>query len=282
MEVVKKEVLKKVFPKRKKSAHKYDYGHLLVVGGSDLYSGSPALVAMAASASLRIGVDLVTIAAPRRAATIIASFAPDLITYPLEGNFLDKKHLKILLKLTEGKMAIAIGNGLERKKETLSTINKFLKKVNLPCVIDADAIHAISKNKKVIKENFVITPHQQEFYILTGIKIINKTLKEKIRIVKESASKLKTTILLKGNPDIISNGKQTIINKTGNVYLTKGGTGDTLAGICGSFLAQNNKPFESACAAAYINGKAGDLIAKNYKQSLIASDLINAIPKVLR
>ncbi len=282
MEVVKKEVLKKVFPERKKSTHKYDYGHLLVIGGSDLYSGSPALVGTAALASLRTGVDLITIAAPRRAATIIASFAPDLITYPLEGNFLDKKHLKTLLKLTEGKMAVVIGNGLERRKETLSTINEFLKKIKLPCVIDADAIHAVSKNKKVIRENFIITPHQQEFYILTNIKIINKPLKEKIKIVKESASKLKTTILLKGNPDIISNGKQIAINKTGNVYLTKGGTGDTLAGICGSLLAQNNKPFESACAAAYINGKAGDIVAKNYKQSLIASDIIKAIPKAIK
>lgn len=279
--IIQKSILKKIYKKRKPSAYKGNFGRLLIIGGSKKYSGSPAFNALAAIASLKTGVDIVEVAAPERAANIIATFSPDMITYPLKGDYLTKKHLKELLNLTKDKKAIIIGGGLERRRKTLSTINHFLKRISPPCVIDADAIYAVAKNKKLIKNNFVITPHAYEFYILTGKKVLNIPLNQKIKIIKDSASKLNTTILLKGNPDIISDGKKLAINKTGNPYLTKGGTGDTLAGIVGSLLAQGNNPFDSACAAAYINGKAGDLAAKTKKQSLLATDLLKEIPKVI-
>jgi NAD(P)H-hydrate epimerase len=157
-----------------------------------------------------------------------------------------------------------------------------LEKIKVPCVIDADAIHAISLNKKFLKrKNFVVTPHTYEFYVLSGIKV-GKDLKERIRAVKEVASELKTTILLKGHIDVISDGKKIAINRTGSPYMTKGGLGDTLAGICGALLARKANCFEAACAAAYINGKAGELAAKKYKEGLIASDLIEEIPRVIK
>jgi len=187
-----------------------------------------------------------------------------------------------LLEFAKNKTGIVIGGGLCRKPETLKTVNLFLKKINLPTVIDADAIHAVAQDKGTIKNKpFVITPHAYEFYVLTGVKIGKKSFKEKIKIVEKFASELGTTILLKGNVDIISDGKQTAVNKTGNPFMTVGGTGDTLAGIVGSLLAQNIPLFDAACAGAWINGRAGDIAAKQKKQGLIASDLIEAIPKVL-
>ena len=98
MEMVKSNILKRVYRRRRQWSRKYDFGHLLVIGGSKLYSGSPAFNAQAA---LRAGVDLVTIIAPERAANIVASFGPDLITYPLAGDFIKKSHLNILLKFAE-------------------------------------------------------------------------------------------------------------------------------------------------------------------------------------
>ncbi len=281
--IIDKSILKKIYKKRKVIAHKYDFGALLIIGGSKKYSGSPAFNTLAAlaMAAYRCGADVVEVAAPRRAADIIASFSPDMITYPLEGDSIKKAHLKKLLKLAKNKTAAVIGGGLERKRETLETILAFLKKINLPCVIDADAIYAVVKNKKVLRKNFVITPHAYEFYILTGKKVENLSLKEKIKIIKEQATKLNIIILLKGNPDIISDGKKIAINKTGNSYMTVGGTGDTLAGILGSLLAQHIDPFTATGAAAYINGKAGDLAAKEKKAALIASDLIPEIQKIV-
>ena len=167
----------------------------------------------------------------------------------------------------KNKSAAVIGGGIERRKETISTIINFLRKTDIPCVIDADAIYAVAENKKVVSnKNAVITPHAYEFYILTGIKTEKMNLKEKEDIVRKTAWKLKTVILLKGNIDIISNGMKTAINMTGSHYMTVGGTGDVLAGIVGS---------------AYINGRAGEICAREKKQGMTASDLVEVIPKII-
>ncbi len=274
-----KSIFEKVYKRRGTNVHKYDFGHLLVIGGSKMYSGSPALASISA---YKTGVDLVTVASPKRAADIIATFSPNLITYPLDGDYVTTKNLPELLKLSQNKTAVVIGGGMERNKETFKLIRQFLKITKLPCVIDADAIYAISQNKGVVRgKNFVITPHLYEFFILTDEKIENKSLNERIKIVKKEALKLKTIILLKANTDIISDGRKVALNRTGNPFMTVGGTGDTLAGICGSFLAQGIDPFTSACVSAYINGKAGDIASLKFKQGFTASDLIKAIPEVM-
>lgn len=275
-------ILKKVYQKRKPWVHKGDFGRLLVIGGSRKYSGSPAfnsLAALKAMSTYRTGTDVVEVISPRRAADIIASFSPDIITIPLDGDYIEKKHLSILLKESKNKSAFVIGGGIERNKKTLSVVKNYLKKIKIPGVIDAGAIYALqNKNNKINLSNFIITPHSYEFFILTGKKP-NENLKQRINLVKQEAKKLNTTILLKGHIDIISNGKQTAINKTGTPYMTKGGTGDTLAGITGSLIAQGNSLFLSACAAAYINGKAGELTKR--KNSLVASDLLEKIGKIV-
>jgi hydroxyethylthiazole kinase-like uncharacterized protein yjeF len=267
-------ILEKVFKKRENWSYKYDYGSLLIIGGSKLYHGSPALAGLSA---LRSGVDLVTVIAPERAANLIASSSPDLITYPLKGNYINKRHVPTIMKFCENKTAVVIGGGLCRDKKTLAAIKELMKRINLPTVIDADAIYALDKN--ILKKNFLITPHSREFYIMSGIRL-GRFLSKRIESVKKASSLMKSTILLKGFVDIISDGKRAAVNRTGNPYMTKGGTGDTLAGICGSLLAQGISPFNAACAAAYINGKAGDFAAREKKQGLLATDLIAKIPKV--
>lgn len=278
MKTVNKKLIKKIFKPREKWSHKGTFGSLLVIGGSKRYSGSSTFNALAA---YRTGVDLVTIAAPIRAADIIASFSPDLITYPLEGDHLNESHLDEIFVLAESSDAVAIGGGLERNKETLTTVKKILGGLTLPCVIDADAIHAIVTDKKVLRENFVIMPHSNEFFVLTG-KWSETSLKKRVDIVKREASKLNCIITLKGYVDVISDGKQVAINKTGNAFMTVGGTGDTLTGVCGALLARKVDPFEAACAACFINGSAGDLAAKKFGEGLMASDLIDEIPKVIK
>jgi NAD(P)H-hydrate epimerase len=277
--VVKKEILRRVYRPRKRWSYKYDYGHLLVVGGSKLYSGSPAFAALAA---YRAGVDLVTIAAPQRVADIIAGFSPDLIAYPLKGDCLTPAHLKELSMLSERANAIAIGGGLERDKKTMLAVRKFLEQTNLPCVVDADAIHAIALQKRcVLNKPFVLTPHTFEFYVLSGIKL-ERRLEGRAEAVKEVARKLGTTILLKGFVDIISDGKRVALNKTGCPELTVGGTGDTLTGIVGALLARGCDCFEAACAAAYLNGLAGQRAVRKFGEGVMASDLLNELPLVLR
>jgi len=274
-----KNILKEVYKKRDPWARKYDYGHLLVIGGSKLYTGSPILSAMAA---LRTGVDVVTIVTVERAADVAASYSPNLITYPLKGNFLNRTHLPELLNFTKNKNAITIGGGLWRQDAVLDTVVTFLKRIDKPTVIDADAIHAVAREKSVLQNKpFIVTPNEREFVVLAG-KEPTKSVEERIAMVKDAAAELKTTIVLKGHVTVISDGERVAISKTGSPFLTKGGTGDTLTGICGSLIAQGNDLFASACAAAYINGKAGEIAAKEFKQSLLATDLIEAIPKAIK
>lgn len=284
---VTKDIIKKVYPERAQESRKYDLGLLLVIGGSEFYSGSPALSALAA---FRAGVDMVRIIAPRRAADIAASFTPDLAAYPLDGEFLQGAHLAALITQTEsakavasGKVAVVIGGGIGRTKETQRVVLDYLQKVSLPVVIDADAIHALSKNTTIIsKKPFLLTPHIYEFFILTGKEIYKLPYEEKARIVQEEAKRLGTTILLKGRTDIISDGENVAFNKTGGPFLAVGGTGDTLAGIAGALLARGVSPFEGGKAAAYLNGLAGEIAGKKFGDSLMASDLINSIVEAIK
>ena len=283
---VTKDILKTIYKKRPSEVHKYDYGLLLVIGGSEFYSGSPALAAMAAFKS---GVDMVYIIAPKRAADIIASFSPDLAAHPLKGEYLSREHLSRLIQMTESakivaheKVAVVIGGGTGRTEETQKVIFDYLSQVSIPVVVDADAIYAIAKKPEVIfQKPFLITPHSSEFFVLTGKDVKNPPQKERIKLVKQEARRLGTTILLKGKVDIISNGKEVALNETGSPYLSVGGTGDTLAGISGAILARGFEAFVAAQGAAFINGRAGEIVAKIRKEGILATDLIEAIPEVL-
>lgn len=287
MKKITKTILKDIYKERPVDAKKYDFGLLTVIGGSDFYSGSPALTALAA---FRSGCDMVRIIAPKRSADIIASFSPNLAAYPLEGKILESSHLSTILTMIEsclavsnGKTAVVIGGGTGRSLQTQKVICDFLSQISVPTVIDADAIHALARQKQVITDKpFLITPHTYEFYILTGRKVRDLSEKEKIIAVQEEAAKLKTTILLKGSVDIISNGKEVALNELGSPYLTVGGTGDTLAGICGALLARGIDPFLAAQAGALINSLAGRIASKEFGESMMATDLINSIPKAIR
>ena len=272
-------LLKEIYKPRKKDSYKGNYGKVLVIGGSKFYHGSPTLSALAA---YRAGADLVFLAGPERAMNIAATYGAELITYPLTGDWVVNRHVPILLELSSNKHAIVIGGGMTRNADTLEAIIKFLKKIDIPCVVDADAIYAISKRRDAIKNNFVLTPHAHEFFVLTGVKVSDLSLEEKVKAVKRAAFEMNCTILLKGSVDVISDGNRTAINKTGNPYMTVGGTGDVLAGVCGALLARKAEPFTAACAAAFIVGRAGDVAAKEKKEGLLPSDVIDAIPKVIR
>jgi len=287
MKEVTKDILKNIYKPRPKDSKKYDFGLLIVIGGSEFYSGSPALAALAA---FRSGVDMVRIIAPKRAADIIASFSPNLAAYPLKGDWLEKEHLSTLLSMTEsaklvsqGKTAVVIGGGMGRSEETQEAILEYLDKVSVPVVIDADAIHALGKKPEIISgKPFLITPHTYEFFVLTGKEIYQLPEKEKIELVKTEAARLQTTILLKGPTDIISDGKEVALNKTGSPLMTVGGMGDTLAGISGALMARGITPFEAGQAAAYINGLAGEISGKKLGESVMATDLIEAISEVIK
>lgn len=143
-------------PKHKKSAHKGDYGKVLVIAGSEEYAGAPALVGLAA---LRSGCDWVTIAAPEKVAWAINTLTPDLVTHKLKGATISSRHINDLLKLSSKFNVIAIGNGMGLSSDTKSVVHSIITKTKKPKVIDADAIK-VSRLQDI--SNSVMTPHHKE------------------------------------------------------------------------------------------------------------------------
>lgn len=268
--------------KRKEWCHKYDFGHLLVIGGNWKYSGSPAFNAFAA---LRSGVDLVTVVAPERAANIIASFSPDLITVPLPSNFLTMDQCGLIEDIIKNEKisAVVAGGGMGRQQETLRALVSIHKKTDVPFVFDADAMYAIAMAALKPRDKDLITPHAGEFNVLFNAKPSTE-LKERKAQVEQAAKRANCTVLLKGWVDIATDGKKTIMIKKdkNTVFMTKGGTGDVLAGIAGSLMAQGVPSLEAAYLAAKINGIAGARVGKEKGAGLLASDLLKEIPAALK
>jgi NAD(P)H-hydrate epimerase len=265
---------------RAPTSHKGDFGRVVVVGGSEVFVGAPALAGLSA---LQTGVDLVYVAAPQKAAYTISSYSPDLITIKLKGENLSKTDIPIIRPYVEKATAVIVGPGLGLKEETVEAVKSLLiliEKLNKPLVLDADGLKIFGRLKRNLKIEGVLTPHAGEFEIVTGEKP-KSNIRERGDQVKEFAKRFNATILLKGNIDIISDGKKVKFNLTGNPGMTVGGTGDTLTGIVGGLLAQGATPFNASVAGAFINGAAGDLIYSKKGYHILPSDIIKKIPNII-
>ena len=287
------------YPIPKEDSHKGDNGRVLVVGGGP-YIGAPALSGLAA---LRTGCDLVFILTPKRVARAITSFSPLLITPDrlakdiavLSPNLIVRElshedHLvaedfEIIEEYLPKVDAVVIGPGLGSEKSTMDTIERVIlrcAKMNKRMVIDADAIQVVGKKPVIVRySDTVITPHAGEFKDLTKVKLDNNLLNRKKK-VEEWAKKLDVTILFKGPVDIISDGSRTKLNDIHNRAMTVGGTGDVLAGIVGGLLSKGLESFNAARVGAFLNGSAGNAAFEKKSYGLVATDIIDEIPNVLK
>ncbi len=284
MRVGKKDVLA-VLPKRRRGAHKGDYGRLLVVGGGLRYVGAPALVGLAA---LRSGVDLAIIAAPEKAAWTINSFSPDLITIKLPCRDLEPPALSELRNEFKLSTAVVVGPGLgtlAKTRDAIIEIARTLKEAqpNMPALFDADGLKALASERDLLQGmRWVLTPHAREFELLTGVDL-PADINGRAQQVKAAAKQFGCTVLLKAWVDIIASPAGKVkLNYTGNPGMTVGGTGDVLAGIVGTFLAQGVKPFKAAVSGAWVCGRAGDLCLREKSNEFLASDLLEKLPEVFK
>jgi len=284
-----KQLIKNIYKNRPNDSRKYDYGLVIVIGGSRIYTGSPILTGLAA---LRSGADVAQIIAPQRAADAAAHFSPDLITFPINGDHFVPKNSSYLLEIvrsgedvSRGNVSVVIGGGIGRDEGTKKMVRDFLQKVSVPVVVDADAIYAfeegggINHQPSLENKNVVFTPHQYEFYVLTGKNIRNLSREEASHEVRQAAKKLAATLLVKGKLDYISNGVDMTINEESVPYLGIGGTGDILAGIVGSLLARGVDPQRAASASALISTTVGKIASKKKREGIVAMDIIDKLPK---
>ncbi len=265
---------------RSLTGHKGDFGRLLVIGGSEVYSGAPTLVSLAA---MRTGVDLVYLATPEKNAYEISSMSPDLITVKLEGDNLNPANMETLKPYIQAVDVVAMGPGLGLKPETQEFVKACIdavEKAGKPLLLDADGLKAFAKFKRPLKVPLVLTPHAGEYAILTGETLPEDTTKL-VEAIMKNAKKLNATILVKGKVDLICDKERSKLNFTGNPGMTVGGTGDVLGGIVAGLMAQHVDPFEAAVAGAFVNGAAGDFVASEIGYHMVATDIIDWIPKVL-
>ena len=252
-------------------SHKGSNGRLLIIGGGPYY-GAPV---MSAFAAMRVGTDIVRLAAPENCSYLIASFSPVLIVNKLSGNSLRADHLEHVLELSKQNDAVLIGPGIGIFDSTVKTVREFVQECTVPIVVDADGLTALGKDF-VSTGKTILTPHQREFERLGG------DLQNIADSVKELAKDMNSVVLLKGRRDMVSDGKKTRYNDTGNSGMTSAGTGDVLAGIVGGLLSKGMTCFDAAALGAFISGRAGEHAFEDKSYGLTAMDVIEGIPKVLK
>lgn len=268
--------LARFYPPRPADSRKGDFGRVLVVGGSEIYAGAPAFNALAA---LRAGADLVHVLAPRRAAELVASYAPDLITVPLDGRWPEWADVEEHGAHAD---AMVIGGGIERSPRSHRALRAILGAWRKPIVVDAEALRALKDDVGLVAgKPALLTPHAGEFEVLAGHQWPEdeRSREEEARSL---AKRYGATVIVKGRFEVISDGRQVARDEAGSPYLTKGGYGDLLAGAAGALLARGHNPFDAARVAAHIVGSAGALAAGKLGESTLASDALARFGDVLR
>ena len=272
-------LVKKFIPVRKLSSRKGDNGKVLVLGGSYIYHGAPALSSLAA---LKTGSDLVYTCVPKINVQATRSVSPNLIVIPLVDSKLTRGAVnKLLGQIPIDLDSATIGMGLSiQDPEALKLLVKSLLDRDVRISLDATALVNYIL-PLLFGKNVVVTPHAGEFKKMFG-KIPPESKKARITMVEKFAKEHSITILLKGPIDIISDGAKTYLNPTNTPGMTVGGTGDVLSGIIAGMLARNRNALESAVTGAYFNGLAGKMTQKKLGPHMTATDLLDALPIVMK
>jgi len=265
--------IKPLLKQRQKFSHKGTFGHALIIAGSKGMAGASVL---SSKAALRVGAGLVTVHGPGSNRIIVQTANPEVI---FQSDLSDDSISKI--DSIEIYNSIAIGPGIGIHAETAGMLHDFIKKLNKPCVFDADALNIISKQNEILKlipKNSILSPHPKEFDRLFGE---SKSSYERIMKAQHASKEYGFIIILKGAHTLIATPEGKLyFNSTGNSGMASGGSGDVLTGILAGLLAQNYSPEDSAKIGVYLHGLSGDLaLTAESKESLIAGDIIEYLGK---
>lgn len=273
-----------LLPRRSPDSHKGTYGHVLVIAGG---AGRTGAAAMSALAALRGGAGLVTVASRSDALPWIQLHAPELMGVPLpNAGPLGMADLGALLAAGEKKNAVVIGPGIPRGPETGALIGALLARLDVPFVLDADALNALADDLEVLaaaRGEVILTPHPGEMARLCGASTA-EVQRDRLGRARALATERRVTVVLKGARTLIAQpGGQVAVNPTGNPGMATGGSGDILSGLLGALLAQGLTAEAAAHLGVFAHGLAGDLAAaRTGEAGLIATDLLEGLCQVWR
>ncbi len=271
---------------RNPEGHKGDYGHVLVLGGSEGMTGAMAL---ASEAALRTGAGLVTAGVPRSLNSILENKLTEVMSLPLpetERKNLSPEGLGLLEPWFKRISAVAVGPGMSRYPEAGEYLQKLLKMVSQPLIIDADGLNALAEDVSSLTAAagpVILTPHPGEMARLLGVSIA-EIQQNRLEVAVKAATQWGTIVVLKGNRTIIAAPDGRVcVNPTGNPGLATAGTGDVLTGIIAGLAVQGLEPVAAAALGVYLHGLVGDQVQQQKgMRGLIAGDLIQHLPTALR
>lgn len=277
VELITADDIRPLLPRRRRSAHKGDFGHLLIIAGSQEYTGAPVL---AAYASARAGAGLVTLALKQDIFPIVAAKCPpEVMPRPLNFDKLDSTYFAQF-------DAVAIGPGLGQAPDIREMVWKVLALCELPMVVDADALNVIATDVPRLKQlhrPLVLTPHPGEMARLIG-KTAGQVQSKRWEIANTFAKEHGVVMVLKGASTVVTDASSPLwVNSTGNPGMARGGMGDALTGVIGAYLARGMTPLNAARAGAFLHGFAADLALDQAGESgLLTSDLVDRLGEAIR
>lgn len=277
------EYMKEILPKRFPTSHKGSYGKLMCICGSLSFPGAAV---MSASAALRCGVglcclcstaDVVKISAAHITETVYKSVGAD------SKGFINPSdsELEEIIEETKGFSAILFGCGIGRCGGGLKVLKALLENYEKTIILDADGINMLADNIHIIqntKASIILTPHLAELARLCNTDI-RSVSENRFEYSERLSKELNVTCVAKGAGTAIFSGADKALSLTGNSGLSRGGSGDLLAGMISSFAAQGSAPFEAACEGVYLHGLAADMVAdKTSERGMLPSDIISELP----
>ena len=266
-----------LFPPRHRSAHKGEFGHVLIIAGSEGYTGAPVLAAQAAG---RVGAGLVTVAVPRNIYAIVAANCPpEVMPRPIDFEELVPSYFA-------GFDAVAIGPGLGQHAKTQKMVWKVVSGCPLPMVVDADALNALAAGVTALKKlekPLVFTPHPGEMARLIG-KTAGEVQADRWDIARGFARDSGVVTVLKGAGTVVTDRSGPLwVNSTGNPGMARGGMGDALTGVIGAFLARGMTALDAARAGVFLHGLAGDMAREELSEdAMLTTDLIEHLGAALK
>lgn len=281
MERTDKNIVKRAVFKRPDNANKGTLGSLLSICGS---YGMAGAAIMAGKAALKSGVGLLKCAMPKSIYPIAAGCMLESVYYPLSetgDGRISKPNIPFLLSEAESSSSILIGCGLGVCEDTEKIVFSLIENCTKPLVLDADALNCVAMYPEILlkkKAPIIITPHPGEMARLTGL-IVQLVNAERERVAVDFARRYGVVTVLKGSGTVVAmpNGGA-LLNKTGNSGMAAGGSGDVLAGMTASILAQGASAEDAAAAAVYLHGLSGDIAKDRFgKISMLPTDIIDCI-----
>jgi len=277
------EKIRQCLPVRSFQGHKGTHGRGLLVAGS---AGMTGAALLAGKAALRSGIGILEMVVPQGLAPGIDCALAEALVWGAEGEkALNGNAWGLIWEKAQKAQAMAIGPGLGQEPEFLPVLEEVLRKINLPVVIDADALNLVAKEPGILgyrqgRGPLILTPHPGEMARLCGC-TTQEVQDNRLELAISKAVEWECIVILKGAVTIVASPDgRAFLNPTGNPGLGTGGTGDVLTGSLLAWLAQGVEPLTAACLAVYLHGKAADQLARDYGWSgFTAGEVADQLPK---